>query len=151
MTQILILNGPNLNLLGTRQPEIYGAQSLKDIEALCRNEAQALGLSIDFRQSNHEGELVTWVQDARGVAAGLMINPAAYSHTSIALLDALLAFERPIVEVHLSNLAKRDSFRHHSYVSQAASGVVSGFGATGYVLGLKALAELIAAGDKSGD
>lgn len=140
---ILILNGPNLNLLGSRQPEIYGHESLADIEAACRRHAHSLGLAVDFRQSNHEGELVDWIQQARGRSAGIIINPAAYSHTSIALLDALLAVELPAVEVHLSNIHQRDAFRRHSYVSQVARGVICGFGSHGYILALDAIKHLV--------
>lgn len=140
---ILILNGPNLNLLGTRQPEIYGSTTLDDVHALCASAAGALGLDIDFRQSNLEGELVTWIQQARGSAAGIIINPAAYTHTSVALLDALMAVEMPVIEVHLSNVHRREEFRRHSYVSQAASGVICGLGAKGYELALTAMADLL--------
>lgn len=146
--KILILNGPNLNLLGTRQPEVYGAASLGDIEAACRKRAKSLGLAVDFQQSNREGELVDWIQGARGAAAGIVINPAAYSHTSVAILDALLAVELPVVEVHLSNIHRREPFRHHSFVSQAAQGVICGFGPRGYVMALDAIGELIHRGAK---
>lgn len=140
---VFILNGPNLNLLGTRQPEVYGYETLEDIRRLCEEHAAALGLTVDFRQTNHEGELVTWVQEARTAARGLIVNAAAYTHTSVALLDALLAVDRPVVEVHLSNIHKREPFRHHSYVSKAAQGMICGFGSHGYVLALDALARLI--------
>ncbi|SOD95877.1 type II 3-dehydroquinate dehydratase [Caenispirillum bisanense] len=140
---VFILNGPNLNLLGTRQPEVYGHETLADIRRLCEDHAEGLGLSVDFRQTNHEGELVTWVQEARTAAAGLIVNAAAYTHTSVALLDALLAVDRPVVEVHLSNIHKREPFRHHSYVSKAAHGMICGFGSHGYVLALDAVARLI--------
>lgn len=143
-TPVLILNGPNLNLLGTRQPEVYGRETLDDIEALCRAHAQTLGLDADVRQSNHEGELVTWIQEARGRHDGIIINAAAYTHTSVAILDALLAVELPVVEVHLSNIHRREPFRQHSYVSQAARGMICGFGSHGYVLALDALHRLIA-------
>lgn len=133
---ILILNGPNLNLLGSRQPEIYGRRTLNDISALCATRGAELGFEIDFRQSNDEGELVRWVQEARGRCAGLIVNAGAYSHTSVALLDALLACEVPTIEVHLSNLFKREPYRHHSYVSQAARGMICGLGADGYLLAL---------------
>lgn len=139
---ILILNGPNLNLLGSRQPEIYGSETLADIEKACHRHAQSLGLALDFRQSNHEGELVDWIQQARGRSAGIIINPAAYSHTSVAILDALLAVELPVVEVHLSNIHQRDPFRRHSYVSQVARGVICGFGSHGYLLALDAMKRL---------
>ena len=139
--RVLVLNGPNLNLLGTREPDIYGAQTLKDIENLCTTSGAELGLTIDFRQSNHEGELVTWIQDARKTADAILINPAAYSHTSVAIHDALKAVGLPVAEVHLSNIHQREAFRHHSYVSAVAVGVICGFGATGYSLALTALAE----------
>ena len=140
---ISILNGPNLNMLGTRQPELYGYETLSDMEDLCRAHAIGLGLQVEFRQSNHEGDLVTWIQEARGRAAGLVINAGAYTHTSVAILDALLAAEVPAVEVHLSNIHQRDSFRHHSYVAKAAKGMICGFGSQGYVFALDALARLI--------
>ncbi len=139
-----ILNGPNLNLLGTREPEIYGSATLADIEAACRAHAEALGLEIVFRQSNHEGELVDWIQAAGREADALVFNPAAYGHTSVALHDALKAVDLPVVEVHLSQPAAREAFRAHSYVSLAASGTISGFGADSYILGLEAAARLIA-------
>ena len=140
--QVLILNGPNLNLLGRREPDVYGRATLADIEAMCRDEAGRLGLGIEFRQSNSEGELVTWVQQIPGQFAGLVLNAGAYSHTSIALLDALRALEEPLIEVHLSNIYQRESFRHHSYVSLAAKGVICGFGPQGYLLALRALAAM---------
>lgn len=140
---ILILNGPNLNMLGTRQPEIYGRETLADIEAACRNHARTLGFDIDFRQSNHEGEMVDLIQGAKGVRQGIVINAGAYTHTSIAILDALLACGLPAVEVHLSNIHQRDRFRHHSYVSKAARGMICGFGGHGYVLALDALAGIL--------
>ncbi|WP_375451045.1 type II 3-dehydroquinate dehydratase [uncultured Devosia sp.] len=139
--RVLVLNGPNLNMLGTREPDIYGAQTLGDIAALCQSGGESLGLTVDFRQSNHEGELVTWIQEARGGADGIVINPAAYSHTSVAIHDALKAAGLPVVEVHLSNIHQREPFRHHSYVSAVAYGVICGFGAVGYSLALQALAE----------
>ena len=138
--KILILNGPNLNMLGTREPEIYGRETLDDIKALCDQRAGALALEVDFRQSNSEGEMVGWIQDARGDFAGVVINAGAYTHTSIAILDALLACEIPIVEVHLSNIHRREPFRRHSYVAEAARGMICGFGAYGYILALEALA-----------
>ena len=137
---ILVLNGPNLNLLGTREPEIYGAETLEDIERLVGSHAAGHGLAIDFRQSNSEAELIDWIQESRGRVAGLIVNAGAYTHTSVALLDALRATEAPIVEVHLSNIFQRESFRHHSYISQVAKGVISGFGGHGYILALDALA-----------
>jgi 3-dehydroquinate dehydratase-2 len=139
----LILNGPNLNMLGVREPSIYGRETLDDIAGLCKSRADGLNLQLDFRQSNLEGELVTWIQQARGTAAGIIINPGAYGHTSIALLDALLIAELPVIEVHLSNIFRREEFRHHTYVSQAASGVICGLGAQGYLLALDALATLL--------
>ncbi|HZT18591.1 MAG TPA: type II 3-dehydroquinate dehydratase [Dongiaceae bacterium] len=140
---ILVLNGPNLNLLGTREPSIYGRDSLADIEAACRARAEALKLGLEFRQSNHEGELIDWVQAARGRMAGIVINPAGYGHSSVALLDALLASELPVIEVHLSNIFRREAFRRHSYVSEAARGVICGLGPRGYLLALDALADMI--------
>ncbi len=137
---VLILNGPNLNLLGTREPEIYGRTTLAEIEARCREHGDRLGLAVECRQSNSEGELVGWIQRAREAHAAIVINPAAYSHTSIALLDALQAVGLPVVEVHLSNIHKRETFRQHSYVSRAAEGVICGFGAEGYAMALDALA-----------
>ncbi len=132
--KILVLNGPNLNLLGTREPEIYGADTLADVEASCR----ALGLAdLEFRQSNHEGQLVDWIQEARGNADGIVINPGAYSHTSVAILDALNAFEGRVVEVHVSNIHKREAFRHHSYVSARADAVIAGLGVEGYRAALR--------------
>lgn len=139
--RVLVLNGPNLNMLGTREPQIYGAQTLSDVEDVCKHAGTELGLSIDFRQSNHEGELVTWIQDARNIADAILINPAAYSHTSVAIHDALKAVGLPVAEVHLSNIHQREAFRHHSYVSAVAFGVICGFGVTGYRLALIALAE----------
>ena len=137
---VFILNGPTLNLLGTREVEIYGATTLADIEAMSTAAAKKLGLSVDFRQSNHEGELVDWIQEAAQKAAGIVINGAAYTHTSVAIHDALRAFEGPIVEVHLSNIFKREKFRHHSFVSEVADGVICGLGAQGYLLALDAVA-----------
>ncbi len=142
--KIMVLNGPNLNLLGTRQPEIYGYDTLADIEARLRARAEADGLELDLRQSNHEGELVTWIQEARTTCAGIIINPAAYTHTSVAILDALLMCEMPIIELHLSNPHRRDQFRHHSYVSLVATGIVAGLGAHGYEIAFKAMARLVA-------
>jgi 3-dehydroquinate dehydratase-2 len=143
--KILILNGPNLNLLGTREPEVYGRETLADVERTCHKTAQTLGLEVDFRQSNREGELVDWIQEARTGHAGIIINAGAYSHTSVAILDALLAAERPVIEVHLSNLFKRETFRHHSYISQAAQGVICGLGAAGYLYALDALGRRLSA------
>jgi 3-dehydroquinate dehydratase II len=139
--RVLVLNGPNLNLLGTREPQTYGTETLSDIETLCRAAGESLGLSVECRQSNHEGELVTWIQEARTAADAILINPAAYSHTSVAIHDALRAAELPVAEVHLSNIHQRESFRHHSYVSSVAFGVICGFGSLGYKLALEALAQ----------
>jgi len=141
---IAVLNGPNLNLLGTRQPEVYGAATLDDVESLCAEVAEQLGLAIDFRQTNGEGELITWVQECRGRADGIIINPAGYSHTSIALMDALKAVDLPVVEVHISNIHRREEFRHLSYVSKVATGVIAGLGVQGYALALRAMAEIVA-------
>ena len=141
---VLILNGPNLNLLGVRQPHIYGYETLADIEAQCRTLAGELGLTVEFKQSNAEHHLIDWIQEARETAAGLIINPAAFSHTSIAIMDALGACEFPILEVHLSNVHRREAFRHHSYVSLVATGVIAGFGAQGYLLALRHMAYLLA-------
>jgi 3-dehydroquinate dehydratase-2 len=142
---ILIINGPNLNLLGTREPEIYGHDTLADVEAACRAHADRLGLRLECRQSNHEGQLIDWVQEVPTGFAGLVINPGAFSHTSIALLDALKAVQKPIVEVHLSNIHQRESFRHHSYVSSAAKGVICGLGLQGYLSALDAMARWLTA------
>jgi 3-dehydroquinate dehydratase-2 len=140
---IAVLNGPNINMLGLRQPHIYGSATLDDVEQLCAEIAEPLGLAIDFRQTNSEGELVTWVQECRGRAAGIVINPAGYTTTSIALLDALLASEVPAIEVHITNIHRREEFRQHSYVSKAAVGVICGLGIRGYALALQAMAEIL--------
>ena len=140
---IIVLNGPNLNLLGSREPEVYGTGTLDDLETLCAETAEGIGIAIDFRQSNIEGELISWVQEARGRAAGLIINPAGYSHTSIALMDAVLALDIPVIEVHLSNIHKREAFRHNSYMSRAADGVICGLGFAGYRLALIALSDIL--------
>jgi 3-dehydroquinate dehydratase-2 len=139
---IYVLNGPNLNLLGTREPEIYGRDTLDDVRRLAEARAKALGREIVFRQTNHEGELIDWVQEAREKASAIVINPAGYGHTSVALLDALKACELPVVECHLSNPAAREDFRRHTYVSLAAVGLVSGFGAKSYELAIEAAAGL---------
>ena len=143
MPIVFILNGPNLNLLGVREPSIYGRDTLGDIEERCSARAAALGLEIDFRQTNHEGQLVDWIQEARESADGIILNAGALTHTSVALLDALSAAELPVIEVHLSNIFRRESFRHHSYVSLAANGVICGLGARGYELALDGIASLI--------
>jgi 3-dehydroquinate dehydratase-2 len=137
---IFVLNGPNLNMLGRRQTDVYGTATLADIDALCRERAAALGFKAECRQSNREGELVEWIHEARDAAAGIVLNAGAYTHTSIALLDALLAAEKPAVEVHLSNIHRREAFRHRSYIAQAAIGSVCGFGPYGYALAIDALA-----------
>ncbi len=141
---IYVLSGPNLNFLGVREPQIYGKETLDDVRAACERRAEALGRTIVFRQSNHEGVLIDWVQEARTEASAIVINPAGYGHTSIALLDALKAAELPIVECHLSNPAAREAFRHHTYVSLAATGLVSGFGLASYELAVEAAARLSA-------
>jgi 3-dehydroquinate dehydratase-2 len=141
---VLVLNGPNLNLLGTREPGIYGSRTLADIEAACLARAVSLGLSVDFRQSNSEGVLIDWVQEARGGASGIILNAGGLSHTSIALMDALAAVDLPLIEVHLSNIHRRESFRHHSYISSVARGVIVGLGGHGYELALDAMARLLA-------
>ncbi|MFB0922595.1 MAG: type II 3-dehydroquinate dehydratase [Alphaproteobacteria bacterium] len=137
---IWVLNGPNLNLLGEREPGIYGGESLADIEQRCRDAAAQSDIALEFRQTNHEGELVGWIQEARGAATGLAINAGAYTHTSVAVHDALRLLDIPIVEVHLSNIFAREEFRHKSYISAAATGVVCGFGPMSYVLAIDALA-----------
>lgn len=148
MKPVFVLNGPNLNLLGLREPAIYGAATLKDVEARCRAHAAGLGLDIDFRQSNIEGELVSWIHEARDKACGIAINAGAYTHTSVALHDALKAAELPSVEVHLSNVHKREAFRHHSYIAPAVNGVICGFGTESYVLALTAIHSIITANKK---
>ena len=141
---VYVLNGPNLNLLGKRQPHIYGHETLADVERDCRVLAGELGLSIEFHQSNREYELIHWIHGVRERAAGVVINPAAFTHTSVAILDALNAFDGPIIEVHISNVHKREPFRHHSYVSGIASGVIVGCGTQGYTFALHRMAKLIA-------
>jgi len=141
--KILVLNGPNLNLLGKRQPEIYGKATLPNIENQVRALAKELGVEIDFRQSNSEAELVTWIQEAEGKFGVLVINPAAYTHTSLAMRDAISAVGIPTVEIHLSNIHKREPFRHHSYIAEVAVGQIAGFGVNSYLLGLRAAFELI--------
>ncbi|MFZ0723648.1 MAG: type II 3-dehydroquinate dehydratase [Xanthobacteraceae bacterium] len=141
---IYVLNGPNLNLLGQRQPEIYGRATLADVEKLCRTTAQRLGVEIVFRQSNHEGDIVDWINEVHAEkAAGLVINPAAFTTTSIALLDALLVMTAPVIEVHISNIHKREEYQRHSYVSQAARAVICGFGVDGYALAITGLAAML--------
>lgn len=143
---VFILNGPNLNLLGEREPEIYGRETLADIRAACESYAAERGLAVSFRQSNHEGDLVDWVHEARATGHALIINAGAYSHTSIALRDAVIAASLPVVEVHLSNLFKRDTFRQHSYLSDVSLGLICGFGSRGYILALEALGGVLSDG-----
>ena len=140
---VYVLNGPNLNLLGRRQPHIYGHETLADVEKDCRKLAKELKLEIAFHQSNREYEVIDWIHAARETAGGIVINPAAFTHTSVAILDALNTFDHPIIEVHISNVHKREAFRHHSFVSGVASGVIAGFGTQGYLLALRRLAHLI--------
>jgi 3-dehydroquinate dehydratase-2 len=142
---ILILNGPNLNMLGVREPSIYGSDTLKDIVTAAAKRATELGFLTDARQSNHEGDLVTWIQQARAEHDGIIINPAGFTSTSIAILDALLLCDKPVIEVHLSNIHRREEFRHMSYVSKAAQGVICGLGAHGYVLAVEAMARILGA------
>ncbi|MFZ1153071.1 MAG: type II 3-dehydroquinate dehydratase [Xanthobacteraceae bacterium] len=143
---IYVLNGPNLNLLGTREPHIYGRSTLADVEKLCRTAAERHGFALVFRQSNHEGQIIDWINEARAEkAAGLIINPAGHTTTSVAILDALLAMESPVVEVHITNIHAREEFRRHSYVSRAARAVVCGFGINGYALAIAGLASLLGA------
>jgi 3-dehydroquinate dehydratase II len=140
---ILVLNGPNLNMLGVRQPEIYGSATLADVESQCRALAKDLKVSLRFAQSNAEAELIGWIHEARKTASAIIINPGAFSHTSIAILDALNTFEGPVLEVHISNIHKRESFRHHSYVSHRADGVIAGCGVEGYQLALRRVVSLL--------
>ena len=142
MPTILLLNGPNLNLLGQREPAVYGYETLADVEALAQA-ACAPGFNVDAKQSNWEGQLIDWIHEARGKAVGIVINPGAFTHTSVAILDALNTFDGPVIEVHISNVHKRDSFRHHSYVSLRADGVMAGFGTHGYALALRHVAKLV--------
>ena len=141
--RVYVLNGPNLNLLGVREPAIYGRETLADVRAACEAAGTRLGLAVEFRQSNHEGQLVDWVQEARAEAAGIVINPAGLTHTSVALMDVLAASELPVVEVHVSNIHRREGFRHHSYVSLVATGLIAGLGTQGYILALEAMARLV--------
>jgi 3-dehydroquinate dehydratase-2 len=143
--RVLILNGPNLNMLGIREPKTYGSQTLADIEAMCRAEAKRLKLTLEFKQTNREGELCEWIQAAYGKIDGIIINPAGYSHTSVAIRDAISAVAIPTIEVHLSNIHAREEFRHFSYISAVATGVICGLGAAGYRLALEALAERLGA------
>ncbi len=145
MPSVLIVNGPNLNMLGVREPQIYGRETLSDIGKACRKRAKQVGLTVEFRQSNHEGEIVTWIQQARGRHGGIVINAGGLTHTSVAILDALVLSELPVIEVHLSNILRREPFRRHSHVSQAARGIICGFGGLGYRLALDAMADMLGA------
>ncbi|CCD94080.1 3-dehydroquinate dehydratase type 2 [Bradyrhizobium sp. ORS 375] len=147
---VYVLNGPNLNLLGKRQPQIYGHETLADVERDCRSLAAELGLEIRFHQSNREYELIDWIHEARETAGGIVINPAAFTHTSVALLDALNAFDGTVIEVHISNVHKREEFRHHSFVSRRADGVIAGLGTQGYQLALRRVAKLLDDGKAGG-
>ena len=147
---VFILNGPNLNLLGKRQPELYGKSTLADIEGACRQRASKLDLVVEFRQTNHEGALVDWLHEAGTAADGVIINPGAYTHTSVALRDAISGVSPPVIEVHLSNIFARERFRHHSYVSGVAAGVICGLGPAGYLLALEGMATLLAGGATGG-
>ena len=140
---VYVLNGPNLNLLGKRQPTIYGHETLADVEEACRQTATELGLELRFHQSNREYEIIDWIHEARETAGGIAINPAAFTHSSVAILDALNSFDGPVIEIHISNIHKREAFRHHSYVSGRADGVIAGFGTQGYTLAMRRLATLI--------
>lgn len=148
MKPVYVLNGPNLNMLGLREPAIYGSATLKDVEAACMSEAEGLGLAIVFRQTNGEGELVSWIHEAREKASGIAINAGAYTHTSVALHDALKAADLPAVELHLSNVHQREAFRHHSFIAPAVNGVIAGFGIDSYRLAIRALQSLITANKK---
>jgi 3-dehydroquinate dehydratase II len=148
MKPVFILNGPNLNLLGMREPTIYGSDTLQDVEARCKTHAAALGFEVEFRQTNTEGELVSWIHEARTEASGIAINAGAYTHTSVALHDALKAVDIPSVELHLSNVHKREEFRHHSFLSAAVNGVICGFGVNSYELAISALATILTAKKK---
>lgn len=142
-TPIFILNGPNLNLLGEREPDIYGHDRLSDIEARCKALADEVGHGLRFEQSNHEGQLVDWIHEARGASCGLIINAGAFTHSSVALLDAILAYDKPVIELHISNIYRREAFRHQSYLSQGATAVMCGFGVSGYELAIRGLIQLV--------
>lgn len=142
---IYLLNGPNLNLLGKRQPEVYGRETLADVQEKCEALAAELGLTLRCLQSNWEGQIIDWIHQARDEGAGIVINPGAFTHTSVAILDALNAFDGPVLEVHISNVHKREAFRHHSYVSLRAEGVIAGFGTEGYLLALRRMKTLVSA------
>lgn len=145
--KILLLNGPNLNMLGRREPDIYGTQTLDDIRDACEQKAKTLGFELDFRQSNREGELVDWIQEAKDAHDGIIINPAAYTHSSVAILDALVLTDLPVIEIHLSNIFRREPFRAHSYISMGASGVICGFGSNSYTLALDAMSAILHQGE----
>jgi 3-dehydroquinate dehydratase-2 len=140
---ILVLNGPNLNMLGKREPTVYGHETLADVEAMCQSVGTKLGFTVECHQSNHEGQVIDWIHQARGHASGIVINPGAWTHTSVAIHDALIAAEVPVLEVHISNVHKREAFRHHSYVSLVAVGVIAGFGTHGYKLAIEHFAKLL--------
>src|SRR5687768_15617524 len=147
MTSVLVLNGPNLNLLGTRKPEVYGSTTLADVEKLCRDQAGRLGLDLDFKQSNHEGQLIDWIHEAgaavkAGTSIGAVFNPGAFTHTSVALHDAIEGASLPVIELHISNVHKREEFRHHSFISPVARGIIVGFGVQGYAMAINALHQL---------
>jgi 3-dehydroquinate dehydratase II len=151
MTTVLVLNGPNLNLLGTRKPEVYGRTTLADVEEMCRQEAGKLGLEVEFRQSNHEGQLIDWIHEygakvKQGSCIGAVYNPGAHTHTSVALHDAIEGAELPVIECHISNVHAREEFRHHSYISPVARGIIVGFGVTGYLLAIQGLYTLSQSG-----
>ena len=151
MTSVLVLNGPNLNLLGTRKPEVYGRTSLADVETMCQTEAGRLGLELVFRQSNHEGQLIDWIHEfgrevKAGTCIGAVYNPGAHTHTSVALHDAIEGAELPVIEVHISNVHKREEFRHHSYISLVARGIIVGFGVQGYTMAINGLHQLTQSG-----
>jgi 3-dehydroquinate dehydratase II len=151
MSQLIyVLNGPNLNMLGTREPEKYGHSTLSDVEKLCRETAQRFGITVEFRQSNHEGALVDWIQEAKQKgAAGIVINPAGYTTTSVAILDAIFAVSLPTIEIHITNIHQREEYRHHSYISKGAKAVICGFGVEGYALAIAGLASIIGAKAKA--
>jgi 3-dehydroquinate dehydratase-2 len=154
MSRVLVLNGPNLNLLGTRKPEVYGTTSLEDVAALCEAEGSSLGVEVDFRQSNHEGVLIDWIQEAgaarkRGELLGAVLNPGAFTHTSVALHDAIEGATLPVIELHISNVHNREEFRHHSYISPAARGIIVGFGVAGYALAIRGLVAVTQGDDGS--
>lgn len=146
MKTLLVLNGPNLNMLGLREPTVYGHETLADVAQLCRDAGSRLELAIEFQQTNHEGQMIDWIHQARGRVAGIAINPGAWTHTSVAIHDALVAAEVPVIEVHISNVHRREPFRHHSYVSLIAKAVLAGFGTHGYVLAIEHFASLIKKG-----